>query len=611
MTSANSPTPYRDDLFGPHFATSLFVSEPVHNLVHRMVLEPDGATYRGVRAPGEADREFLASTDNWFRPTQLKTGPDGALWVADMYRAVIEHPEWIPADVQKTIDLRAGSQEGRIYRVFPVDRRPRPIPRLDRLDTAGLVAALDSPNGWQRDTAQRLLMHKNDPRGHRAAAPSGPVDAVGRRPGSRRSGRSSLLDGLDEDDGPGGLTTRIPRFAGTRSGLPRGCSRIRPGSPRPCSSWWTIPTRTSGFSSPCRWGTGTIPGPARPWRRSLRRDPGDPWIRAAVLSSAVPHVATLLAELFAAAMTPPRGASSRWSSLAGSTQDPAVMETVVRAIAEAGGAGGSLRPLAIRGAAGAARGLGPIEAPDRRLTHEKELSAMLDEARRLARDDAAAEPDRILAINLLRFSAAGQAERSRLAGRVCSTPRVPIAVQQAAIRSLGRLGRAHRCPSCLLQGWKTYSPAVRSAVVDILLSRKAWTRRCSSAHRRPPARGRLRSARFTAAPCSTHRDPELRKRAQAVFADQSRSRQTVIDSYKPALAAKGDPVAGKAVFMRVCADVPPAGRCGRRGRSQPRRAEREESRDAADRDPRPQPGLRVALCAASRWRPPTAGCSPA
>ena len=163
VTSANSPAPYRDDLFGPQFATSMFVSEPVHNLVHRMVLEPDGATYRGVRAAGDAETEFLASTDNWFRSTGLRTGPDGALWVVDMYRAVIEHPEWIPADIQKKLDLRAGSEEGRIYRVFPVHRRPRPILHLDRLSTAALVAALQSPNGWQRDTAQRLLMHKNDP----------------------------------------------------------------------------------------------------------------------------------------------------------------------------------------------------------------------------------------------------------------------------------------------------------------------------------------------------------------------------------------------------------------------------------------------------------------
>ncbi|MBX6314314.1 MAG: VCBS repeat-containing protein, partial [Isosphaeraceae bacterium] len=96
VTSANSPLPYRDELFGPAFAGSLFVSEPVHNLIRRVIVEPDGASFRGRRAADEADREFLASSDNWFRPTMLRTGPDGALWIADMYRAVIEHPEWIP-----------------------------------------------------------------------------------------------------------------------------------------------------------------------------------------------------------------------------------------------------------------------------------------------------------------------------------------------------------------------------------------------------------------------------------------------------------------------------------------------------------------------------------
>ena len=64
MTSANSPTPYRDDLFGPHFATSLFVSEPVHNLVHRMVLEPDGATLSRRRA-----RRARPTASSWPRPT--------------------------------------------------------------------------------------------------------------------------------------------------------------------------------------------------------------------------------------------------------------------------------------------------------------------------------------------------------------------------------------------------------------------------------------------------------------------------------------------------------------------------------------------------------------
>jgi putative membrane-bound dehydrogenase-like protein len=160
VTSANSPTPYRDELFGPEFATSVFISEPVHNVVHREVLEPNGATFTSRRAADEKSREFLASKDQWFRPTMLKTGPDGALYIADMYRFVLEHPEWIAPETQARLDLRAGSDKGRIYRVFPTGAKLRPIPNLAKLDNTALAAALDNPNGWQRDTVQRLLFER-------------------------------------------------------------------------------------------------------------------------------------------------------------------------------------------------------------------------------------------------------------------------------------------------------------------------------------------------------------------------------------------------------------------------------------------------------------------
>src|SRR5262249_39586208 len=92
VTSACSATPYRDALFGSNFDQSIFICEPVNNLIHREILETDGVSFVSHRAADEQTSEFLASADNWFRPTMVKTGPDGALYIADMYRFVIEHP---------------------------------------------------------------------------------------------------------------------------------------------------------------------------------------------------------------------------------------------------------------------------------------------------------------------------------------------------------------------------------------------------------------------------------------------------------------------------------------------------------------------------------------
>ena len=162
VTSGCSPTPYRDDLFGSAYAHSVFISEPVHNVIHQEVLSARGSALHSQRAAGEERSEFLASTDNWFRPTTLRVGPDGALYVADMYRFILEHPEWISPEMQARVNQRAGDDRGRIYRISPRGAARRPIPKPGLLDTAGLVAAMDSPNGWQRDSVQRLLVQRGD-----------------------------------------------------------------------------------------------------------------------------------------------------------------------------------------------------------------------------------------------------------------------------------------------------------------------------------------------------------------------------------------------------------------------------------------------------------------
>jgi putative membrane-bound dehydrogenase-like protein len=161
VTSANSPTSYRDNWFGPDMENAIFISEPAQSLIRRFHLTPNGVSFDAHKVAEEEEKEFLASRDPWFRPTQLKIGPDGALYIADMYRQHIEHPEYIPDDVDQWTTFREGETLGRIYRVVPKNssRPRRPIADLTELSPSEWLLALESPNGWIRDHAQAKLMH--------------------------------------------------------------------------------------------------------------------------------------------------------------------------------------------------------------------------------------------------------------------------------------------------------------------------------------------------------------------------------------------------------------------------------------------------------------------
>jgi putative membrane-bound dehydrogenase-like protein len=137
---------------------SLSVAEPVHNLAHQDLVTGASATFIAKRA--HADVEFLASTDAWFRPVNFYVGPDGALYVMDFYRLVIEHPEWMSTEAQKSQDLTKGIDRGRIYRIVP-DGAPAPKPtKLGSASNIELVRELENPIVWWRRTAQRLLVDR-------------------------------------------------------------------------------------------------------------------------------------------------------------------------------------------------------------------------------------------------------------------------------------------------------------------------------------------------------------------------------------------------------------------------------------------------------------------
>lgn len=157
FSAACSVYVYRGGLLPERYRGNSFTCDAVGNIVHRDLLFWDGGHAVARRAATEQNREFFAARDPWVRPVYVTTGPDGALYVCDMYRAVIEHPEWIPDSIERELDLYAGSDRGRIYRIAPRGVKPQ---RPDPMDVAAdaLVRGLCSQNAWVRDTAYRLIV---------------------------------------------------------------------------------------------------------------------------------------------------------------------------------------------------------------------------------------------------------------------------------------------------------------------------------------------------------------------------------------------------------------------------------------------------------------------
>jgi putative membrane-bound dehydrogenase-like protein len=136
----------------------LYIGDVSGNLVHRKALKPNGSTFVAERI--DAGSEFIASTDNWFRPANFATGPDGALYIADMYRECIEHPKSLPESIKKHLDLTSGKDRGRIWRVVEGERKPWVRPAMKT--AADLAAALARPEAWWRQTAARLAFERQD-----------------------------------------------------------------------------------------------------------------------------------------------------------------------------------------------------------------------------------------------------------------------------------------------------------------------------------------------------------------------------------------------------------------------------------------------------------------
>ncbi|MBI4626864.1 MAG: HEAT repeat domain-containing protein [Verrucomicrobia bacterium] len=552
FTSACGTMIYRDELLGAQYAGNVFVCEPVHNLVNRQIIQPAGVTFTSQRAPEEQSSEFFASSDNWSRFTAARTGPDGALYIVDMYRLVIEHPEWIPTRWQQELgDLRAGSDKGRIYRVFPRNAKLRPVPRLDREDAAGLVAALQNPSGTVRDLAQQQLAWS----GAKSAAPAlEKLLADAARPQTRVQALCSL-------DTTGALTPSIvaralkDRHPGVRrqavrlgdsfaASHPDLLSRITP----------LVDDPDAGVRQQVAYSLGEWKHPAAGVALAqLVRENQDPLILAAAMSSALPHAGTMIAQ-----MNADGGANRTLMEITIATQNLKALAELLTSITAPRTPPNPALQFASMGEL--------LDSLRRNNTSLEKLRAKADEAMKLALgrtadlfDDArtisanAKTPtaQRVAAVELLGQGIGRQDEDFKTLSELLA-PQTPGELQLAAVKALGQMSLA-TIPERLLAGWNELRPAVRAAVIELMTSRLPWTNLLLDRL----AANRAMLAQIDAgsrAALMYHSNAKVAARAVEILGSESSpDRQKVIDQYLAAMSGlKGDAGRGRTVFINAC-----------------------------------------------------------
>jgi putative membrane-bound dehydrogenase-like protein len=146
-------TYYGGGAFGEKYNNTIWVADVVLNLIHVDKIKPNGASFTASRI--FENKDFLASSDRAFRPVNMSVGPDGSMYIIDIHRKVIEHPEWIPDEIEKTLDLNAGKNQGRIYKISSTNKS---FDFKQFSSSEGLLESLKNPNQWVRNTAHRLLM---------------------------------------------------------------------------------------------------------------------------------------------------------------------------------------------------------------------------------------------------------------------------------------------------------------------------------------------------------------------------------------------------------------------------------------------------------------------
>jgi putative membrane-bound dehydrogenase-like protein len=583
FTSACAITVYLGGAFPLSLGLFSLVAEPAQNLVHRDVLTPFGATYIARRA--HEGSEFLASTDAWFRPVNFSIGPDGAIYMVDYCRQIIEHPEWMSTHTHKSPDLYAGEDRGRIYRIVPDTPLPRPGPiRLGQASNQDLVQRLASPNVWWRRTAQRLLVDR------------GSADAVEPLTSLFASSQSALarlhalwtLDGLRrletsliekalEDPEAGVRENAIllaePRLAGNPSLIEKLLRMERDPDRR---VQFQLLSTLGGIDSPASRGAQD---------RLLAQAIDDPWMQIAALSASSERAPQLFR---AAAAFTDRETSARATffhqiaAVIGARRQTVEIRQMLMSLLSASPAGSAWwRAAALEGLA---QGFGsnpsrrrapgdspaPVnlgqdlllklfESPDAEVRHSSlrvlTATGLPPNAAAVVRRAAATadegERDPSLRADSVGLLALHDAAAHEGLFKHLIDPQQPEAVQAAAVRGLARV-KGPAVATYLIERWKSMTPAVRMDAADGMFLDPDRPRLLLEAIKKETVQPWSLAFRHKRQLLMS-RDASLREAARSLLEEKAADREQVLERYQAALEKTGDPQKGRLVFEQVCA----------------------------------------------------------
>jgi putative heme-binding domain-containing protein len=581
FTSACGLSVYTGGNLPPDFDNNSFTCEPVHNLVHRDILEPKGATFVARRAYER--KEFMAAKDSWFRPVFTTTGPDGALYVVDYYRFTVEHPEFVPPQLLKQINFEARQRLGRIWRIVHESSKPGRGPKLSASPANELVAQLANPNMWWRITAQRLLVERQE----KAATPD--IAKLARE----SSSAAARLHALWTLDGLGGLPDELllaalgdPQPEIRRNAVK--LAEIRLENPRirqkVLAASGDADARVQ-FQVACTL-TALPPQEAFPHlRRIATAHADDRWFQVAVLSSAAGDAGEWLRVALDLKSKGREDFVRRAASVIGSRKKDAEIASALRDISGRAAAEQTVSVAALDGLADGLRQgsrervrlpltepalLRIIEAgpalvskaalratPVLEYSRSSHLSAMVRRAERTAADRSASTEAREIAAGILGLDRSG-----KTAGVLAKliAPAEPDEVQIAAAASLDHVPAEDVTP-LLLDRWRGATGKVRDTLLaGFFMDQKrlpALLEAIRAGTVQPWALGPARTRQLL-----QHNDPAIRRQAQAVLSEPQSDRKPVFEKYLPAITMAGHAERGRQTWERLCSECHKLGNVG-------------------------------------------------